>query len=149
MERFAAGTMGAAPTALSWNVRRLNVEAFDTLDQVILDSSTYRFTLPAGKYYCEASGPARDVDHHKLRLRNVTNNTTLILGRSHYNGTSSSIFDAVLAGTFTLTSSVSIELQHYTQSAPSSAYLGDPTGTAASIGESYEIYATLHCYSYD
>lgn len=83
-----------------------------------------QISLPAGTYFCIAwagwYNSANSNIASKLRIRNVTDSTNLILGTSLFAGAASSAGDAMMAtlgGRFTLAGTKTLELQHYAQGA--------------------------------
>lgn len=101
-DQKASGTSGGASTGAAWNTRTLNTEAEDAAGLVSLSSN--RITLETGTYYVRASAPGYAVNGHKLRLRNITDGATALVGTTEYaNGglavTSRSLIDGTLAVT--------------------------------------------------
>jgi hypothetical protein len=138
-DRKASGTNAGTFTSGAWRTRDLNTEVADTgnngsvaSNQITLAAGTYRVRAWAASFYCGANA---------LRLRDVTNGTTLALGVPASNETSSATGTgaiALLAGRFTLAGSTVIELQHWCAITRSGEGFGHPVST----GES-EVYATV------
>ena len=104
------------------NIRQLNII---TLDTIGITLNNNKFTIPSGTYSIVASAPGYAVREHQLRLRNITTNTTTVIGASswsisEYFGGSHSFID----DTFTVENTSSFELQHYCNTAKSSNGLG-------------------------
>lgn len=126
----ASGSNGGSAASASWNTRVLNTEVFDSDGIVALASN--QFTLQAGTYFVEASAPALFTGKSRLRIRNITDSSTVGLGPATYGDTGAITSSAyatvrsriVIAGTKTF------ELQHYiTNGAGFGVDLGTPTST--------------------
>ena len=96
-----------------------------------------------GGVVARATAAAHAVNRHKLRIRNITNGSTAIIGISHYASRSGSLDnsdnDASLTGILEINATATYELQHYCEG---SENVGDRLGVATSSGEN-EIYSTL------
>ena len=137
-----SGVSGGACTPATWNLRNLNTLVGST-DFVTLNASSSQFILEPGKYLIGATAAAHAVNRHKLRIRNITNGSTAIIGISHYASRSGSLDnsdnDASLTGILEINATTTYELQHYCEG---SENVGDRLGVATSSGEN-EIYSTL------
>lgn len=112
----SAGTDGGTFTASAWQTRVLNTTHATAGSGITLASN--QITLAKGyKYLIEAKAPARMVDSHKLKFRNITDSTDDIIGpsalaRSAGNETGFAflrgVINLVAAGT-----NKTFELQHY------------------------------------
>jgi hypothetical protein len=106
-----AGTGGGTFSSGAWRTRDLNTVVTNEIVGASLSSN--QFTLPAGTYEIEANALARVVNHHMIRLQNISDSTTEIWGtdeHAHYNyGGSNRSF---LRGRFTIPTSKTFELQH-------------------------------------
>ena len=60
-------------TSGDWRVRTLNSEDADPGNHSTLSSN--QFTFASGRYKCDISAPAFKVQHHQVRLTNVTDTT--------------------------------------------------------------------------
>jgi hypothetical protein len=130
----------AGSSVVGWQTRPLNIKKIDTSNLVSLSSNQVTFT--AGTYYCQATAPAFAANSHKLRLRNVTDGVTLIVGNSEYGNSTYWVHNtARLVGQFTITSAKALELQHYITTARAT----DGLGTYTNSGE-VEVYAILECW---
>ena len=131
----ANGTKGGAFVSGAWRTRDLNDLSGNT-DFIGLLSNQFR--LEEGKYLIEAEAPAYSVDLHKIRLYNITDATTEIIGNNA--GTSSSDATQTIAkliGEITITDRKVFEIQHRATSTNING-LGAPT----SFGED-EIYTIV------
>lgn len=130
---LASGTNGGDASASTWNTRPINTTKTNTIAGASLLSN--QITLPAGDYRIKAWSIACLAGFHKLRLRDITSSTTLVVGRSNFSG-SAICTDANLVGAFTLISESDLEIQHWIQTISSA---GGDMGSAVSSGES-EVY---------
>lgn len=136
-DQKAANTAGGGSTASTWNVRTLNTEDSDA--DGILTLASNQVTLAAGTYICRARAPhfaGTSAGRHKLRLRNVTDTTTVLVGSSALVDEAQT--DSFLSGRFTIAASKALELQHYTALTQATNGLGVETNA----GE-VEVYAEL------
>jgi hypothetical protein len=134
-----------ALTASSFSTRTLNTEV---TDEITISLASNQMTIPAGTYFCHARAPQNGgnavTQTGKLRLRDVTNGTTLLLGGSVggygalTNASSGVIMPAelVVQGRFAVAGSVAVELQHWTGAANTNG------GTAVTAGEA-EVYSEV------
>lgn len=81
-DQKTSGTSGGASTGAAWNTRTLNTEAEDAAGLVSLSSN--RITLENGTYRVKASAPGYASNGHKLRLRNITDGATALIGTTEY-----------------------------------------------------------------
>jgi hypothetical protein len=75
--------------------------------------SSNQITLPSGTYFIHASAPAFMISQSRLRLQNITDSTTTLLGEN--NTADSSVASSCISfviGRFTIASSKTFELQH-------------------------------------
>lgn len=150
------GSQGALTDSV-WNTRRLSsaitneISASLASNQVTLPAGTYRVSVWATFFTSiNNQNGQSDVIQSTLRLRNVTDGTTLVIGPSSYvrlrKDNAGSVFrdDQVLVklrGTFPIAASKAIELQHYSTASGG----GSKTYTAGSpisTGED-EVYADI------
>ena len=156
----SSGTAGSALTDNSWNTRPLNTEVTDDLSLTI---SSNQISLVAGTYYVEAVAGTyfegtmrRTVDgvmdtSSKLRIRNITDSTTLLNGLNVYfdqqddgggNNQATKIqLQTSLSGRFTIGGTKVIEIQNWVKNNMDSSTITktQSTGVAASSGEN-EVY---------
>ena len=137
----ASGTAGGTFTSGSWQTRTLNTK--DSDDDLIVTLDDSRLTiLHAGKYRVKASAPAYEVGGHKIRLRNITDGTTEIVGSSAYlNNTINVMTHSFLSGEFTIASSKVFELQHHCQNTDAAGLGVDLAGDAENA-----VYATIEIW---
>jgi len=136
-----AGTPGGTASSATWNIRTLNTVVTNEITGASL--ATNIITLPAGTYEIDALAPAYKVNGHKLRLYNITDAVTTLVGTScHANDIVSSI--SLIRGRFTLTSTKTFRLEHYTTSAEGTFGLG-PAGGPSEV----ETYADVRIEKLD
>ena len=117
-------TAGGTFTQGSWQTRVLNTEVTDVGGYCSLASN--QITLTAGTYRIYASAPAFSVNRHQLRLQNVTDATTVLIGTSSHAPTSGAMESgpAEIRGIFTIGASKALELQHQCQATKATNGLG-------------------------
>ena len=131
--QVASGTDGGTATGGGWRTRTINTEVTDDITATL---SSNQITLPAGDYWCEIWASAIDVQGHKLRLRNVTAGSTVLVGFSNGTQTSSSLDEVgIIRGKFTIAGSQALEIQSYPINSTSTIGFG----RALSTGE-VEVY---------
>jgi hypothetical protein len=136
------GTEGGASVA-GWNDRVLNTEVTNEIDGASLSSN--QIILPAGEYYIEASAPSVTSGRHQIRLRNVTDGTTIILGQTAYGHSSyGGMSSSELSGKFTLSDTKTLKIEHYV--GESKAEYG--LGLAALDGTEDEVYTDVRIWEY-
>lgn len=120
---LATNSNGGTLTGGTYNTRPLNTTAGDTS---IVSLSSNQFTLQAGTYHLEGWAVARNVDNNNVRIRNITDSTTAIIGLST---TAAALavnagVPSLLAGSFTIAGAKVFELQHYVETTASGAGAG-------------------------
>ena len=133
-ETQAAGTNGGLGTTATWTKRTLNTTVVNNITGCSIASSVITLAT-AGTYMAEIAVPFFGVNRCKGRLRDTTNGTDVVIGKSCYT-------DAVAGGdessmgvaTFTIAASTTFELQYYYQTAGGATSLGIAL-TAAGISE--------------
>lgn len=129
-------TAGGDLTASTWNKRTINTEVSDS--DGICSISSSQITLSAGTYLVRAVVSSYKVDRTQLRLQNVTDGTTLVLGLSAFTGNATEVqIHPELNGKFTIAASKAIELQQNVQTTKT----GNGQGLAANFGT--EVYAEI------
>ena len=136
----ASGTNGGNFSSGSWVTRTLNTEDFDPSGIVSLASN--QFTLQTGAYFIQAIGPARLVDNNKLRIQNITDGATEILGSNAQSQSNEGVNNiAQLLGRLVVAGGPKVyELQHRCQTSNAA---GTGFGEAASVASVSEVYATI------
>lgn len=108
----AQNTDSGAFTAGAWQTRVLNTTLTNEIGASL---AANQITLLAGTYYIEATAPAIFVDQHRLRLQNITDGTTALLGPTIQNPTGTSS-EATLKGRLVAIAATKVfELQHRCQ----------------------------------
>ena len=135
-DQKASGTNGGSSSS-GINTRVLNT--ISDPSSLISSFSANQFILPAGTYRMSAEAPASSSLQHRIRLRNISDSTTTLLGTSGYCPTAVSANTvSSIRGVFTITSSKTFELQHYFNTAQATNGLG----IAATSGEN-EVYTMI------
>jgi hypothetical protein len=141
-DQKAQNTAGGTFTAGAWQTRVLNTEVSDVGGLCSLASN--QFTLAAGTYTIHASAPAYLVNaRHQLRLQNVTDTTTLLVGNSNYAPTITANVvqtNALLRGIFTIAAGKALELQHQCQATEAADGFGVPSNFTT------EVYAVVELW---
>ena len=136
----ATGTNGGTFTTGGWRTRTINTEDNDIAG--IVSISANQFTLSAGTYRIRATATAYAVGQNQLRLRNVTDATTTLVGTSCYaTGTFNAFNIAGLVGEFTISATKSFEIQHRGAATVADTGFGVP----ANFGES-EVYTVVEIW---
>jgi hypothetical protein len=143
-EEVATGQSPASGIGIAdtYNTKSLNTTRVNNISGVSVNAN--QVTLPAGTYYIEAQGEGNSTDANRLKIRNVTDNTDLLIGKISYSSAvaSSSGGHTTVNGSFTLTSTKTIELQHYIGTSPGSTSFGSPINE---VGEN-EVYGELRIW---
>ena len=109
-DQKAASTNGGASTSGSWLTRTLNTEVYDDIG---LTLGSDQISLAAGDYQADAWAAFYRSDACRIRVRDVTNSVTLVVGDNSYaNNTNLGSVMAELHGRFTLADTATIELQY-------------------------------------
>lgn len=137
-DQKVAGTDGGTATSGSWFTRTLNTVVIDTSSIVGLASN--QITLQAGTYLIQASAPAFNARRYKIRLRNITDGTTVGVGTSEASFPASDVQTrSFVTSMFTITSAKVFEIQQRVET--TTATNGQGIGSGA-FGE-VEVYADV------
>lgn len=133
----ASGTSGGTATAATHNTVPMT-QVTNTIAGASVASN--QITLPAGTYRVRGYTMAHKTGGSRIRLRNVTDGTTLLLGASNFVDTSATSGSGTfpIFGQFTLAGTKAIELQLYAGATQATNGLG----VAASSGET-EVFADV------
>ncbi len=138
-EEQTSGTSAGTFTNGAWRTRVLNTVVLDDTGEASISSN--QFTIPAGTYRISARGPGFGIGNHKIRLQNITDGATTLLGNSAFTGstaTTQEVNIAHLFGEFTITSAKAFELQHRCSTTVATIGLGNATSFGVT-----EIYAEV------
>jgi len=139
-EEYSNGTSGQDAYALQWNRRFLNV-LIHNVGEIAVFTSSNTINIPAGTYYCQAQGCTWQSGGSRLRVQDVTSNSTLLIGLSLQKASDDNHTEpAVLSGRFTLPAAANIQLQHWVGRNRSNGF-GLPAGT-----DDVEIYSILELW---
>jgi len=108
----SAGTGGGNFTSGSFLTRDLNTVVTNEISGASLGSN--QITLPSGTYEIIAAAPAFRVTRHKIKLRDTTGSTDLIIGTSAHSSAAATyaVRHTFLRGRFTLSVESVLEIQH-------------------------------------
>jgi|APGre2960657404_1045060.scaffolds.fasta_scaffold00553_7 hypothetical protein len=113
---------------VGFNTRSLNTIVVDKIGVTLVNN---RFTIPAGTYHIFASGACYIVNSHQLRLRNITLNTTSVLGSSEYCAATTYVSNrSVIDDYFVILTTTTFELQHFTATVGSTNAFGVENSSA-------------------
>lgn len=133
----ASGGNGGGSTAGSWIARVLNTIVDDAGNHASLASN--QITLAAGTYRIKAHAPGYKIANHKIKLRNITDASDVIIGSSEYSASPDNTGTrSFLDGRFTIASPKVLELQYRCVINRSTDGLGRASGFAV-----VEVYAVI------
>ena len=105
------GTHGGTFTVGAWRTRDLNTVLTNTITGASLAAN--QITLPAGKYYVEASAPATYVSGHTASIWDSTNSIFLLIGTNGRTNHATNAGDpSLISGIVNLNTETEIELRH-------------------------------------
>ena len=139
-EEQAQNTSGGTFTNGAWRTRVLNTEVVDTGNHCTLSSN--QFTLAAGTYRIRAFAPAFAVARNQIRLQNVTDATTTLIGTSVYAQSSTALSgsQSEIVGRFTIASSKAFEIQHRCETTVATRGLGVEANFTTEVYTVVELY---------
>lgn len=110
MDQRTIGTNGGTFTRNAWRTRTINT----TLREIGNDISRSgnRIQLQPGYYFINGWAAAYRVNNHKTRIRDVTNDTTLLYGMSGRANNSGIVDRGCVLGSVMVSSTLNIEFQH-------------------------------------
>ena len=137
----ASGTEGGTFTLGAWRTRDLNTSVTNEISGASLSSN--QITLPAGTFYIIAKSESHKVNFNKLRLINITDSSTLLIGMNGMEWNSSdSVGHNFLDGRFTIASTKTLELQHISNVTKAT----DGFGRANSLDSTAEVYTDVQIW---
>lgn len=132
-----SGTQGGTFTSGAWQTRDLNtIEG----DSEIVSLNSNQFNLQAGKYLIQVDAPAFDVSQHKCLLRNITNSTDDIIGKSAFNDSTGGGFaqtSSTLMGYINISTPTVYEIRHRSGATSDGASGFGLAATFAGVDEVY------------
>ena len=134
-----AGTSGGTFSNGAWRTRDLTaITNYGNID-CTLDSN--QFTLGPGTYGISANAPMYQVNRNAARLRRITApSTTILFSSSNYNtNTTQVVLEVFIRGFFTITESVSFEIQHSAQDTRTNGF-GFATGIQTEVYTQVSLY---------
>lgn len=138
-DQKASGTSGGTGVANAWTTRVLNTSQGNT---VLGTLGSNRFSLKPGSYIINGSSPFFSHGSCKIRLRNITDNITTLVGSNMVASNSSGYGDSRshLSGIFSINDYKTFEIQYYCNATSSGG--ANALGSPVSSGEP-EIYTEL------
>ena len=135
-EQQTAGTNGGT-ASVTFVTRTLTTENYDNCNLGTLSAS--QFTMASGTYFIRACAPAYATEWHQIRLRNITDGTTVVNGESAYSGTTSvdSQSRSCLDFIFTANGTDAYAIQHVAAVAKATNGWGVRDSTAVGGGERF------------
>jgi hypothetical protein len=131
-----SGTDGGTFTSGAFRTRDLNATQYNGIGSASLASN--QISLPAGTYLIEAAAQANNTNQHQLRLQNITDASTTVLGQNIWCYNVNLVSNnAQVSGVFTIAGTKTFELQHRC----ATTRAGDGFGLAAGFGT--EVYASI------
>lgn len=135
-DQKAVGSNGGTFTSGAWQTRTLN--QLNTTDSSITLSNN-QFTLAAGLYEIQIIAPAYRVGNHQVRLQNITDGLTAMVGTTAFSNASiGSMTSSYIYGQLSVSKLTTFAVQHMC----STTELNDGFGIAAGFG-SAEIYTSV------
>lgn len=133
----AQGTGSGTFTSGAWQTRDLTVVENP---KSWISLSANQITLQAGIYEISASAPARSVDQHKTRWRNITDSTTDIVGSNEFTvSTDAASTQSFIKGIINISTSKTYQLQHLCQTTKTITGFGGSN----SLADGVEIYSIV------
>lgn len=135
-EEQPSGTAGGGSTAGTWAKRVLNTTKLNSITGASLASN--EITLPAGTYDINASAPTYDdtTFGSAIRLFNVTDSTTILLGSSQWT-TANGEVRCFVQGRFTLAAQKNVAIYSWHSNTQASNGLGVNAGLAGSVANHF------------
>jgi hypothetical protein len=134
----AANVAGGTFTSGAWQIRTLNSLVASTVSGVSLGSNRLS-GVPAGTYDVLGWAIGHNCGVHRLRLRNITGGSDLLLGAVVGGGSTNMGVGAPIAGRITLSTTSALELWHRCQTTSASTGWGNPSNWDSLT----EVYADL------
>jgi len=133
-----ANGQNAGTSTNTYSTRNLTTTRINNIAGCSLSSNIV--TLGAGTYYIEASAPAFNSNGHKIRIRNVTDSTTIAIGSSSYNSAGgNNQTESKAYGYVTLTGNKDISIEHVVNNAVAT----NGFGAGGAVGGDAEVFAQL------
>jgi len=132
-------TAGGTFTSGSFQTRTLNTVMTNEISGASLTSN--QIILPTGTYYINAFAPAYATENHKIKLRNITDSSDVLIGSCEYAWSSGVHTNSRVTGRFTIASQKTFEIQHRCNQTTSGNGLGAPTSYSV-----VEVYADVQIW---
>jgi hypothetical protein len=139
-DQKSSGTAAGTFTAGSYVTRVINTSVTNGIGGASLASN--QITLPAGTYHIQATAPGYSCGDHKIKLRNVTDSTDTLIGKTNTDAAGSVLMSlSQLGGVFSISSPKTFEIQHRCTTTKTT----DGLGRGAGFGD-IEIYADVQIW---
>jgi hypothetical protein len=140
VDQKAEATVGGTFTSGAWQTRDLNTIQWDD-ESLIASLASNRITLVAGTYETRIHAPMYSVSRARLRLQNITDATTVLVGSSgpHAYGPTNGAAYNLIFGRFTIAAGKALEIQHVCQVTANTYGFGVPIGDVFA-GVGVEVY---------
>lgn len=124
---------GGTFTSGAWRTRDLNTIQSDS-GSVVMALASNQLTLPAGSYTAHVTAPAFNCGNHQLRLRDITNSATILVGIAMFTYIVANGYNtATMAGGFVLSGSAILEVQHFCSTTSASTGFGAALGVGGEV----------------
>lgn len=137
VDQKAEGVNGGTFTSGAWRTRDLNTIQWDADSLVTVAAN--QITLDAGTYECRIHAPSYAVSRNRIRLRNVTDSTTVLTSASGQHCGSPASSDVWIFNRFTIAASKALEVQHICQNTSTTFGFGVSLGDTVA-GAGVEVY---------
>lgn len=142
-DRVSQGTNGGGSTANAWTTRNLNTEV-DDANNLIPPLSSNQFTPVAGQYRLNVQSSFRQaasgVGNGRLRLRNITQGTTVAVSPNYFMQTDQGVQMFLDNVQFTANGSDAYAIQYYVTVARGTTGLGTNMNVSGEMEEYTRVY---------
>jgi len=133
---YASGVQEGGCTTGTWTTRVVNATISSSGSAISLNAS--QITLTPGSYHVFASAGGRALGTHRIRLRNISDNSDALVGTSEESNVADTVtIRSFVNGVITITASKTFEVQHRCQTTYAGAY-----GYPSTFGIN-EVYTTV------
>lgn len=134
----SSGTNGGTFTSGAWRTRDLNTLTTFPSGGTNVTLSSNQLTISPGTYSIYSKAPGNRIDNHQTRFRNISNNTTTLVGSSEMSDDQKVDTSSIINDIFTVSTQSVYELQHRCSRTDNN----NGFGTAVGFGEN-EIYSIV------
>jgi len=127
-----AAVSGGTLIGGSWNVRTLNTTLYSNGTTIVRSGN--QITLDAGTYQIQGGFVGHDIDGNQLRLRNVTDGTTTLLGPSvefrDIKSGKTVVSQSTISGIIVVPGAKTYQIEHWATTTQNTNGAGKPSGSA-------------------